>query len=384
MRFNTVLLAIASLSVFCPAEGAENPPPKNVNVYVGTYTGGKSKGIYLCRMDCFTGKLSEPELVAQTRNPSFLALNPAQDHLYCVGELWDASAGTGTVSAYAIERNGKLKFINQQSSGAKGPCHLTLDSFGKTVLVANYAGGAVAALPVDDNGGLKEPSCVIKHEGKGPNPKRQEAPHVHSVNLSKTGVAMVCDLGLDRIFLYRLDVVGRKLAPNDPPFVATAPGAGPRHLTRHPLGDWVYVVNEMGNTVTVYQQKLTDASLQEIQTVGTLPEDFKGQNTTAEVAVNPEGGHFLYASNRGHDSLAVFRVDADTGKLTPVGHVPSGGKTPRNFAIDPGGRFLIAANQDSNNLVVFAIDGQTGMLKQMQEIKDIGSPVCVRFATNQE
>ncbi|MFA0783123.1 MAG: hypothetical protein YYHSYBAR_001514 [Candidatus Fervidibacter sacchari] len=348
-----------------------------VRVYVGTYTGRGSKGIYAFEFNLQTGEASQPRLVAETPNPSFLAIHPSLRFLYAVNEIWGGNK-EGTVSAFVIQPDGGLQFLNQQPSKGVGPCHLTVDKTGKFVLVANYGSGSVAVLPILPDGRLGEATCAIQHEGKSVNPQRQEGPHAHSVNLDPANkFAIVADLGIDKLLVYQFDAAKGTLKPNDPPFVATAPGAGPRHVAFHPNGKFVYAINELNSTVTAYRYDAVKGTLTEIQTVSTLPQGFTGTNTTAEVQVHPSG-RFLYGSNRGHDSIAIFAIDGE-GKLTFVGHQPTQGKTPRNFGIDSTGTYLLAANQDSDNLVVFRIDPQTGKLEPTGLTLEIPMPVCVKF-----
>ncbi len=350
---------------------------EQVRVYVGTYTGRGSKGIYAFEFNLQTGEASQPRLVAETPNPSFLAIHPSLRFLYAVNEIWGGGK-EGTVSAFAIQLDGSLRFLNLQPSKGIGPCHLTVDKTGKFVLVANYGSGSVAVLPILPDGRLGETTCTIQHEGKSANPQRQEGPHAHSINLDPANkFAIVADLGIDKLLVYQFDATKGTLKTNDPPFVATAPGAGPRHVAFHPNGKFVYAINELNSTVTAYRYDAAKGTLTEIQTVSTLPEGFTGTNTTAEVQVHPSG-RFLYGSNRGHDSIAIFTIDSE-GKLTSIGHQPTQGKTPRNFGIDPTGTYLLAANQDSDNLVVFRIDPQTGKLEPTGLTLEILTPVCVKF-----
>ena len=355
-------------------------------VYVGTYTGGKSQGIYVSKLNPTTGALAPAEVAAEIKNPSFLAIHPSQKFLYAVSEVSD-SAGkpTGGVSAFAVDSTtGILKLLNQQSSQGAGPCHLVIDRTGKNALVANYGGGSCASLPIGDDGRLAEASAAIQHKGKSVNPGRQDGPHAHSVNLDPSNrFAFVADLGLDQVLIYRFDAIKGTLAANDPPFAPVAAGSGPRHFAMHPSGKSAYVINEMANTVTVFAFDATRGSLQELQSVSTLPPDFKGTSHTAEVVVHPSG-KFVYGSNRGHDSLAIFAVDPATGKLTSRGNQSTGGKTPRNFAIDPSGKWLLAENQDSGTIVVLGINPETGALTQTGHSLEVPVPVCVRFRQDRQ
>ncbi|MCS7263367.1 MAG: lactonase family protein [Armatimonadetes bacterium] len=353
---------------------------EQVRVYVGTYTFKGSKGIYTFEFNLLTAKATQPRLVAETVNPSFLAIHNSARFLYAVNEIWD-DGKEGTVSAFAIQPDGSLQFLNQQPSKGIGPCHLIVDKTGKFVLVANYGSGSVTVLPILSDGRLGEPTSSIQHEGKSVNPKRQERPHAHSINLDpKNRFAIVADLGIDKLLVYRFDATKGTLKPNDTPFASTAPGAGPRHIAFHPNGKFVYSINELNSTVTAYRYDPSKGILTEVQTVSTLPEGFSGTNTTAEIQVHPSG-RFLYGSNRGHDSIAIFAIEEAMGKLTLVGHQPTHGRTPRNFSIDPTGAYLFAANQDSDNIVVFRIDQQTGKLEPSGQTINVPTPVCVKFLT---
>jgi 6-phosphogluconolactonase len=327
--------------------------------------------------------LSPAEIAAEVKNPSFLAIHPNGKFVYSVNEVSDLNGQpTGAVSAFAVDpQGGKLKLLNQQSSQGAGPCHLVVDSAGKNVLVANYGSGSCAALPLREDGRLGEAASAIQHQGKSVNPARQEGPHAHSINLDAANrFAFVADLGLDKVLIYRFDRASGKLAANDPPSVSVAPGAGPRHFAFHPSGKFAYVINEIANTVTAFSYDAGRGSLKELQTIGTLPDDFKETSHTAEIVVHPSG-KFVYGSNRGHDSLAIFTVDEATGKLTAAGHQATEGKTPRNFAIEPRGAWLLAENQGSGTIVVFAIDSSSGALRPTGHKLEVPSPVCVRMVS---
>jgi 6-phosphogluconolactonase len=379
MRLLPLLLiaALAPLAVPSAADEA-GARPARWWVFVGTYTNGPSKGIYRLEMDAATGKLSEPVLAAEAPNPSFLAIHPTGKFLYAVGE--DAGPGGGSVAAFALDHAaGTLKFLNRRPAGGSAPCHLVVDSRGKNVLVANYGSGSAAVLPVGADGRLGEATCVVQHKGTGADPSRQDGPHAHSINLDRASrFAFVADLGLDRVFVYRFDPARGTLTSNDPPSAAVAPVSGPRHFAFHPDGRHAYVINEMANTVTAFDYDAGRGVLMPVQTVSTLPAGFKGQSWTAEVQVHPSG-KFLYGSNRGHNSIAVFTIDPDTGKLTPAGHQAQGIKVPRNFGIDPTGTFLVVANMEGNDLVVFRIDPKTGALEPTGHTAKVAAPVCVKF-----
>ncbi|MBU4212698.1 MAG: lactonase family protein [Verrucomicrobia bacterium] len=358
-------------------------------VYFGTYTSsGKSKGIYTCRLDTSTGILSTPELAAETANPSFLAIHPDRRHLYAVGESGVfGGEKTGAVSAFSIDQvMGKLTLLNRQSTGGLGPCHVNVDLTGKCVLVANYSSGSCASLPVRDDGALGEIVSFIQHEGSSVNPDRQAGPHAHSINLSPDNrFAFVADLGLDKLLVYKLDPSSAALMPNDPPFAKVPPGSGPRHMAFHPDGRFAYVINEMLCTVTVFSYEAGQGALKEIQTVSTLPkgESVQPGYSTAEVLVHPRG-KFLYGSNRGHDTIAVFAIDQANGRLSLIQNESTQGKLPRNFGIDPTGAWLLAVNQDTGNGVVFSVNPKTGKLKPTGQIVEVGAPVCVKFMRAKE
>jgi 6-phosphogluconolactonase len=382
-RLSLAALALALLAAFAQGQtaSARGPLPGTLRVYVGTYTGKESRGIYLLELDPASGALTPRGLAGELDNPSFLALHPDRPFLYAVSEVEQLGGQkTGAVAAFAIDPGtGKLRELGRRASGGTGPCHVVVDRRGKNVLVANYGGGSVAVLPVREDGHLKEASAVIRHTGSGPHPGRQEGPHAHSINLDAANrFALVADLGLDKVLVYRFDAGRGTLTPNVPPAASVPPGSGPRHLAFHPDGRHVYVINELSSTVTACGYDPEHGVLKEVQTVSTLPEGFKGENTTAEVQVHPSG-KFLYGSNRGHDSIAVFAIDAGTGRLRPAGHESTRGKTPRSFGVDPTGTYLLAANQDSDSVVVFRIDPVTGQLRSTGSTARVPAPVCVQF-----
>ena len=364
------------------AEAAEKSQvPREYLVYIGTYTGPKSQGIYAYRFDSATGRLSPLGLAAETANPSFLAVDPSRRFLYTVNEVSNFQGQkSGAVSAFALDRtSGKLRFLNQVSSRGADPCYVSLDRTGKFVMVANYSSGNVAVFPMLADGRLGEASAFVQHHGHSVNPQRQEGPHAHMIETSPDNrFVLTTDLGLDEVLVYRFDAVKGTLTPNDPPFGKVPAGAGPRHFTFSPSGKFVYVISEMGSSMTTFSYDAARGALDELQTISTLPKDFKGRNDDAEVAVHPSG-KFLYGSNRGHDSIAVFAMDTQKGTLTPIEDVSTRGKEPRNFAIDPTGKYLIAANQNSDSLAVFRIDAQSGRLTPTGQVLEVGSPVCVTF-----
>ncbi len=355
---------------------------KRYLVYVGTYTeeGSASKGIYAYRFDPSTAEITSLGLAAQTVNPSFLAVHPNHRFLYTVNEVKNyAGQKSGAVSAFAIDHTtGKLTLLNEVASRGADPCYITVDKTGKYVLVANYTGGSVAVFPVLEDGRLGEASAFVQHTGHGTNPERQAGPHAHSIDLSPDNrFAIVDDLGLDETLVYNFDSAKGSLAA-DPTLAKADPGSGPRHFAFHPNGKLAYVIDEMGSTVAVFRYDACSGALRPLRTISTLPGGFGGQNTAAEIQVHPSG-KFLYASNRGHDSIAVFAIDASKGGLSPVEYVSTKGQSPRNFEISPGGSWLFNANQKSDNLVIFRIHPQTGRLTATGRVLELAQPVCVKF-----
>ncbi len=347
--------------------------------FVGTYTNTGSKGIYTLRMNGDTGELTEVSAASGVENPSFVALGPSNTHLYAVGEVDDFD-GAGAIASFSVNSaTGELTEINQQSTGGPGPCHLMVDSTGSLVIVTNYGGGSVAVLPINDDGSLGELSDFIQHEGSSINPNRQEQAHAHSVNIdSSNSRAYVCDLGLDRVIVYDIDHAIGKLTPSAQPYIETVAGAGPRHFDFHPSGKFVYVINELGMTIALYDVGET-GSLTPVQTVPTLPEgtETQARYSTADIHVSPDG-KYVYGSNRGHESLVIYAIDQSTGKMIYVGHQSTLGEEPRNFAITPDGEFLLAENQNSGTIVTFKRESD-GTLTATGSVIDVPAPVCIQF-----
>ena len=377
-RFRSKFALGLALACALPAGYAQKPKPSakgDYYLYVGTYTRQKSKGIYAWRFHAADGSLQPVGLVAETSNPSFLAVAPNGRFLYAANEN-----NNGMVTAFSIDlATGKLTQLNQVSSKGGGPCHVSLDPEGKFVFVANYNTGSIASYQVHPDGSLGEAVSFIQHTGSSVNLQRQRGPHAHSVVPSPDGRFLLsADLGLDEVLVDKIGADG-SLTPDDPPFAKVAPGSGPRHIAFGPGGKFVYVVSEMIPGVTVFRYNAERGSLESIQAISSLPEGPIGNSSGAEIAVSPNG-RFVYSSNRGANSIAVFKVDGAKGTLTEAGRFPSGGKTPRNFAIDPTGHWLFADHQDSDNIVEFRIDPNTGALTQAGESLEAGSPVCVVFA----
>jgi 6-phosphogluconolactonase len=358
---------------------AQASPSGETLVYVGTYTRDTaSKGIYRLRRGADTGKLSAPELAAEVENPSFLTIHPERRTLYAVSE----TRGTpdqpgGRLTAFSIDGMGALARLNDQSTGAPGPVFASVTKDSTAAVVANYS-GSVASFPISADGSLQPAASIVKHEGSSVDPKRQQGPHAHSVNVDPADrFALVADLGLDRVLVYTIDHARGSIERRDPGASVT-PGSGPRHLAFHPNGRVAYLINELTSTVTVFAWDASAGTLKELQTLSALPPGFSGTSYTAEIQVHPSG-RFVYGSNRGHDSIAIFAADRETGRLTLAGHEPTGGDWPRHFGIDPTGRILIAATQRSNSLVVFRIDEKTGRLAATGTTVEVAAPVCVKF-----
>jgi 6-phosphogluconolactonase len=364
-RWSAAVLALVSSVI--PAGAAE------YFVYFGTYTGPKSKGVYVSRFNSTTGNLTEPELAGEVAQPSWVTLHPSGRFLYAVSELGNDSI----VTSFSIDKvSGKLTQMNKASTGGRMGCHLAIDKAARTIFVAHYGDGSTAAHQLLPDGTVGEQTALIKHEGSGADQRRQRGPHAHAVVLSKDDKYLVTpDLGTDKYMVYRV-APGGKLEQAQPAFTQVKGGSGPRHFSFHPSGKWAYGLNEMGSTVTAFS--FAHGELKELQTVSTLPAEFREVNNTAEIEVD-EGGRFVYASNRGHDSIAVFAVDKSKGTLTEVQRESTGGKTPRNFKLDPTGRFLLAANQNTDNVVVFRRDPKSGRLTPTGQTVNVGSPVCIQF-----
>ena len=381
----------ATLCLVAAASGQETSKGESLMdetlVYVGTYTGPQSKGIYLYKLKTEDLEVAQNVtlvplgLAAETQNPSFLEIDPKRRLVFAVGEMeqFDGQR-SGAVSAFSIDAaTGKLALINQVPSMGGGPCHLALDRERRHVLVANYGSGSVSVIRIGEDGRLGDATDVKQHSGKSVNPNRQEGPHAHCVTFDPAyRFVFVCDLGLDKVMIYKYDAERGALTPNEPAFASLKPGAGPRHMAFRPDGRFAYVINELDSTITAYSYAPETGTLTELQTISTLPPYFDGQNTTAEIAVHPNG-RYLYGSNRGHESVVLFEIDRDDGTLTYVEEQGTGGRKPRHFELDRTGKHLIVANQDTNNLLVCRIDEGNGRLKPSGVFVDAPTPVCVKF-----
>lgn len=359
------------LAAFASAE------PKTQFLYVGNY----SNGIQAFRYDSQALALQPLGMVGEMQRPSFLTLHPNGRFLYAVSELGNDKGSQGYVYAFSIDKStGKLNFLNRQTSGGGGACHLVVNKTGKFLIVANYGSGSIADFPLKDDGSLGELASKVQFEGSGPDAKRQKGPHAHEVVLSPDDrFLFVPDLGTDQVKIFRFEPSTGALTPNKPSSASVKPGAGPRHFALAPNGHFAYVLDEMGSSVTAFKLDASAGALSEIEAVSTLPEDNTTVNNSAELQIDSTGS-FLYASNRGHNSIAVFAIDRQSGKLHRIQLVPSGGATPRNFVIDPSGKHIMAANQDSNNIVLFDRDVKTGKLTSTGKSVTSPSPVCLLFS----
>jgi 6-phosphogluconolactonase len=362
-------------------------PDAGALMYVGTYTGKNSKGIYLFRVQ--TGgpggkddlTLVPAGLAAEAQNPSYLDVDVKRRLLFAVNETNDVDGKpTGGVSAFSIDpASGRLTLLNRRPSMGTSPCYLRLDASGRNVLVANYGSGTVAVLPVAADGQLGEATSVVQHTGKSVNPKRQQGPHAHCITLDPSNrFAFACDLGIDKILAYRFDAAKGTLTPHEPPSVPVAPGAGPRSMAFRPDGRFAYVGNELTSTITAFRYDANAGTLHELQTVSSLPASAAVDNTIAEVGMHPSG-RYLYVSNRGHNSVVLFAIDEAKGTLSLVADQSTGGKTPRHFGIDPSGGYLVMANQQSDTLLAARIDPSSGRLTPSGAPVSAPTPVFVKL-----
>ncbi len=378
MTRSTLAFAFAALTTTAIAG-------ENFLVYFGTNGNPKngSKGIYVSRFNTATGELTEPQLAVEAGAPGFLAIHPSKKFMYASTDiiLPDGKKGGG-ISSFSIDKStGKLTLINQANAVGAGPCHVNVDKTGKLATIANYGSGSVASYAIKEDGSVSEALSFFQHEGSGADPKRQAGPHAHSVNFSRDNrFAFACDLGLDKVMIYKIDPATGKMTPNDPPFAKTPAGGGPRHLAFHPSGKYVFVNNEMGMSETVFSYDADKGALTEIQTISTLPEADRGKPgySTAETVVHPNG-RVVYVSNRTHDTIAVFACDPATGKLTALEYAAAEGEVPRNICLDPTGKWLIAAHQNSGTAALFKVDQDSGKLTFSGTKVKVPGSICVRF-----
>ena len=379
---SAVLLSSAFLPTLAPAQPRTHARPQNYFVYVGTYTGAHSKGIYAYRFDASTGQLTPIGLAAELPNPSFLIADRANRHLYVATEMGahDRKDTNGAISSYAIDpRTGSLKFLNKVDSGGGGTCHLALDRTGKVLFLVNYFSGSVASFAVNSDGTIGGRTGFDMHSGSSVDPERQPGPHPHEVVFSPDDrFVFVPDLGTDRIYIYRLNPANRSFSPANPAYITVEAGAGPRHFLFGPGARFAYLVCEMGSRVIVFSYDAAHGALHPIQTISTLPPDYTGPNASAEIQIDREGKH-IYTSNRGHNSIAVFSIDPQNGKLKNTQIASTLGDWPRNFVLDPTGKYLIVADQNDNRLVVLAVDPRDGHLEPTGQSQEAGSPVCILF-----
>jgi len=361
--------ALLGLFVACPGALMAS-----TTVYFGNYSKGEGAGVYRAELNEETGELSAPVLAGPAQSPSFLAVHPMMPRLYAVSEV-----DKGVVEAFAIESDGSLRPMNSQSTQGGAPCHVCVDPSGGAIVVANYAGGSSASFPILQDGSLGPAGSFVPHSGSSVDPQRQQGPHAHSAMTDPSGHRVfVCDLGVDRIFIFQLDSGSGEMVLNDPAYVAMPPGGGPRHLAFHPKGRFAYANLEMTSQVATLGYDLEAGGMRLLETHSTLPSDFEEHNSTAETLVHPTG-EFVYVSNRGHNSIAAFRIDQQTGKLTALERYSTQGEVPRGFGITPDGRFLLAGNQKSDNVTVFRINRESGALEPTGFGAKLPSPVCVRF-----
>jgi 6-phosphogluconolactonase len=353
-------------------------------IFVGTYTTPEqstSKGVYIFGLDTVSGKLMPRAIVKDLINPSYLTIHPQTGNVYVVHEkeTFEGNPGGGVIALEVDPESGESRVLNKQSSGGEDPCYISLDRSGRFALVANYMSGSVAMLPIAADGRLNPVCYTCEHTGKSVHPERQDSPYAHSILPDPTNAfAIACDLGIDKILIYRLDLDAGELIKHAE--VSVTPGSGPRHLVFHPTGQYAYLACELNSTVVAFTWDSEGGMLEEFQNVRTLPPGYDGRNLPADIHITPNG-QYLYVSNRGHDSLACYEVSPDSGMLTLKHHTSTGGAEPRGFAIDPTGKYLISANQNSNNVVTFLIDPGMGHLSRIGEEIDVSMPVCVKFAS---
>tara|TARA_B100000965_G_C19572880_1_gene749961 strand:- start:646 stop:1800 length:1155 start_codon:yes stop_codon:yes gene_type:complete len=380
MKFLTIItISVISILVLSPIFNQSYAAPNKALVCVGSYSTSDKESIHLFQLNLEDGSINKISAISGLINPSFLKIHPNKQFLYAVNEVGNFQGKkSGGVTSFALDvKNGKLTKLNQQPSGDTAPCHLTIDSTGKYVLVAHYGGGSTTVLPINENGHVGSVTSQIKHKGSSVHP-RQKAPHAHAIHVGPNNeFAFAPDLGLDKVLVFKFDENSGEITETKFDGVKVDPGSGPRHFGFHPNGNYAYVINEITQTITTFNYYPKLGELRSIQTLSTVPHPVKG-NSTAEILVHPNG-KFLYGSNRGHNSIAMFSISEKNGILTPIGHESIRGEIPRNFGIDPTGQFLLVAGQRSNNVNVFRINLETGQLKFTGHSVEVSQPACVRM-----
>jgi 6-phosphogluconolactonase len=387
LLFGVLLIGAIEGGAAPVTNSTEHKSASHIWVYIGSYTQKEKTGITLLDLDTKTGALKKIADVSDGPNQTYLVLSPDHRFLYSVNEV-DNFGGekAGAVSAYSIDAStGALTLLNQQSTRGDGPCHIDVDKQNKMVLAANYGAGSIAAFPVLPDGKLGPASAFIQHEGKSVDPARQEAPHSHCFTFDAANrYALSCDLGLDKVYVYRVDTATATLQPGEPPFAKVPQGSGPRHVALTPDNRFAYVCNEMLSTVSAFAYDAAAGKLTPIDTLSTLPAGAdKKHNSTAEIETSQDG-RFVYVSNRGHNSIAIFSINPKSGRLKAMGHQSTEGKTPRCFKLDPSGEFMIAANQDTDNVISLRVDRRTGKLTPTGHSVRVSMPVCVQYRESAE
>lgn len=380
LHFVIALVVLAGAAGCAPQKTNQNTEaPLSYRMYVGTYTRdegwvhGKAEGIYHITSNQTPGRTT----IAEVINPSFLATSPDGKHLYAVSELGGKGEPHGYVYAFEIINHDSLRYIDQYSTVAQATAHVSVHPSGKLVFAANYQGGVAMVYRRHTDGSLQAVQ-QLNTEGSGPHPN-QESSHLHMVKVSPDGKFLyIPDLGSDKIWSFAIDLTQYKVTPTTQQYATVAPGSGPRHMDFHPSGRFAYVLNELNSTLSVFEYSNKDGSLNEIQVLSTLPKDFEEWNSTADIHVHPNG-KYLYTSNRGHNSIATFRVDESTGRLTLINHTPSQGEFPRNFALHPDGKHLFVANQNTDNIAIFNLNPDTGILSFTEQSLEVNTPVCILF-----
>jgi 6-phosphogluconolactonase len=350
--------------------------------YVGTYTSGKSQGIYIYEMDLANGGLKYLGTSDKIENPSYQVIDNKVEFLYTVMETEKYNGKlSGAVAAYAIDKKtGLLKFVNSQPTEGRAPCHININKSGSHIFAANYREGIVFVFPVNRDGSICAASCVIEHKGSGPNKERQEKAHAHYVSLTPDEKYLCAvDLGIDKIMVYNFDSTTGRLQPSGHSEVNIRPGSGPRHMVFHQSGRFAYLINELSSDIVAFEYSPEEGTFNEIQYISTLPSEYTGINYCSAIHISPDG-RYLYGSNRVHDSIAIFNIDNNNGKLELIATVPTKGSYPRDFQIDPSGKFFYAANQNSDSIVVFRILLESGIIEPTGKVINVPSPVCIKFA----